>query len=135
MAEKTEANVRRLSEEDIKNAIISVMKKYRKVKSQEDLAFLVVKELRKSYPRCLLSSQRVRVLALDTPDIRAKVLTKKSSRQKPEKCPACNSKLEGLYATNLSNKRVLVGLECEKCNYRGTLQSFAPFRYEFYLKK
>lgn len=124
-----------LSDEECHTAILSVMKRQKKARSQEDLAFLVVRELRKKYPRCLLSSQRVRLLALDLPEIRAKVLTKKSHKQKPENCPACRSKLKGLYATNLSNKKVLVGLECAKCNYRGTLQSFAPFRYEFYLKK
>lgn len=125
----------RANEEEIKNSIISVMKKYKKVKSQEDLAFLAVKELRKKYPFCLLSSQRARAIALGTAGISVKVLTKKSSKQKPENCPACKSKLKGLYAINLSNKKVLVGLECDKCNYKGTLQSFAPFRYEFYLKK
>jgi len=124
-----------ISDEECCSAILTVMKKYKKIKSQEDLAFLTVKELRKKYPNCLLSSQRARLLALEIPEIMARVLTKKSIKQKPENCPACKSKLKGLYATNLSNKKVLVGLECAKCNYRGTLQSFAPFRYEFYLKK
>lgn len=121
-------------EKEIKKSILKVMKKYKRVRSQEDLAFLVVKELRKKYPRCLLSSPRARILALNIPEIKAKVLTKRSNKQKPEKCPACGSKLKGLYAINLLKKRVLVGLQCEKCNYKGTLSSFAPFRYEFYLK-
>jgi len=70
-------------------------------------------------------------MAIDIDKLKVKVITKKSNKEKPKICPSCLQKLKGLYAINLLNKKTLVGLECKKCGYRGTLKSFLPFRYEF----
>ncbi len=112
-----------------------VVKKHGTVKSQHDLAELVVKEVRKKYPGFLLSSKRARAIALKAPGVGVKVHTKKSGADKPETCPACGSGLSGLYARNLLNERVLIGLSCENCGYSGVFKKFAPFRYEFYPRK
>jgi hypothetical protein len=121
-----------VKEEEIKQAIVNVMKKYKHISSQHELAFLVIKELRKKYPSALLSSKRARIIALTIPQIKVKVITKKSQKAEPKTCPACQGRLKGLYAVNLLNKKVLVGLQCEKCGYKGSLKSFEPYKYEFY---
>jgi C4-type Zn-finger protein len=118
------------SDEDIKSAILSVMKKRGFVKSQEELTSIVADEINES-----VQPQRIRVLALELPQIGVRVLTKKSNREKPSNCPSCGKPLKALYAKNFLDRKVVVGLECNRCLYRGTLKSFAPFRYEFSLKQ
>lgn len=121
---------KKISDEEIKSAILSVMERQNFVKSQEELASLVADEINEN-----AQPQKIRVLALELTEIEVRVLTKKSNREKPTNCPSCGKSLKGLYAKNLLNQKVVVGLECLRCNYRGTLKSFAPFRYEFAMKR
>lgn len=121
---------KKVSDEEIKSAILSVMESRTFVKSQEELASLVINEINDN-----IQPQKIRVLALELPQIEVRVLTKKSNREKPTNCPSCGKPLKALYAKNLLEKKVVVALECSRCLYRGTLKSFAPFRYEFTLKQ
>lgn len=121
---------KKISDDDIKSLIISVMEKHGFVKSQEELASLVNAEI-----DGVVQPQKIRVLALEIPEIEVRVLTKRSNREKPSNCPSCGKTLKGLYAKNLLDQKVIVGLECLRCSYRGTLKSFAPFRYEFSMRK
>lgn len=117
---------KKITDEEIKSAILSIMKSHNSVRSQEEMASLVANEINNN-----VQPQKIRVLALELPQIEVRVLTKKSNREKPTNCPSCGKLLKGLYAKNLLDKKVVVGLECNRCLYRGTLKSFAPFRYEF----
>lgn len=139
---------KKISDEEIKSAILSIIGKHGSVRSQEELASLVSNEINEN-----VQPQKIRVLALELPDIEVRVLTKcskkwnffgmpkseafraKSNREKPSNCPSCGKPLKALYAKNLLDKKVVVGLECNRCLYRGTLKSFAPFRYEFTMRK
>ena len=118
------------TDEEIKSAILSVMKKRISVRSQEELASLVADEINDN-----VQPQKIRILALELPQVDVRVLTKKSNREKPSNCPSCSKPLKALYAKNLLDQKVIVGLECGRCLYRGTLKSFAPFRYEFSIKQ
>ncbi len=129
-AAETESIEKKISDETIKSAIMSVMERRSFVKSQEELTSFVNAEINDNF-----QPQKIRVLALEIPEIEVRVLTKKSNREKPTDCPSCGKRLKGLHAKNLLNQKVVVGLECLRCNYRGTLKSFAPFRYEFSLRK
>lgn len=120
-------------EPEIIIAAIKAMHKHALARSQKKLAKLVLTELRNK--KASLSPHRARLVALEIPDIEVKVFTKKSSKKKPNRCPACGAKLKGLYAINLLNKKILVGLKCRKCGYHGSIKKFAPFRYEFALVK
>lgn len=129
-AAETESSEKEINDETIKSAIMSVMERRSFVKSQEELTSFVNAEINDNF-----QPQKIRVLALEIPEIEVRVLTKKSNREKPTDCPSCGKRLKGLHAKNLLNQKVVVGLECLRCNYRGTLKSFAPFRYEFSLRK
>ena len=133
--EKTEANSdadgqKKITDDEIKSAILSIMKTHNSVRSQEELAFLVADEINDN-----VQPQKIRVLALELPQIEVRVLTKRSNREKPSNCPSCGKLLKALYAKNLLDQKVVVGLECGRCLYRGTLKSFAPFRYEFTMRR
>lgn len=135
MEEQQKKEIRIPQDEAVKQAISSAIRKSGFIKSQEELAHLTREELRQKFPEAMLSPQRARLLATELPTIEVRVLTKKSSASHPKQCPACKRKLKGLYAKNLLNKKVLIGLACERCRYRGMLKTFAPFRYEFTLIK
>lgn len=121
---------KKISDEEIKTTILSIMESHNSVRSQEELASLVADEINDN-----VQPQKIRFLALELPDIEVRVLTKKSNREKPSNCPSCGKPLKALYAKNLLDQKVIVGLECNRCLYRGTLKSFAPFRYEFSIRK
>ncbi|MBU3957656.1 MAG: hypothetical protein KKB25_01115 [Nanoarchaeota archaeon] len=121
---------RKITDDEIKSAILSIMESRGFVKSQEELASIVGCEINEN-----VQPQKIRVLALELPRVEVRVLTKRSSREKPSNCPSCGKPLKALYAKNLLDKKVIVALECERCLYRGTLKSFAPFRYEFTMRK
>lgn len=124
-----------LKDEEVNSSIISAMRKYGTARSQHELTKLALKGLKKINKKASLSAHRARLIALEIPGIEVRVLTKKSSKEKPSNCPACGAALKGLYAINLLNKKVLVGLKCRKCGYHGSIKKFAPLRYEFSLVK
>lgn len=130
VSDSEDGGQKKIMDEEIKTAILSVMERRNFVKSQEELASIVGAEINDN-----IQPQKIRVLALELPDIEVRVLTKKSNREKPTNCPSCGKPLKGLYAKNLLDKKVIVALECNRCLYRGTLKSFAPFRYEFAMRK
>ncbi len=117
-----------MEDEEIKAAIFKIVSERGIVKSQEELVSL----LRES--EINISPQNARLLAIDS-KIKVRVITKRSNKEKPTNCPSCLRKLNGLYAINLLNEKTLVGLECKRCGYRGTLKSFSPFRYEFMIDR
>ncbi len=121
---------KKITDDEIKSAILSIMKRYVSVRSQEELSSLVSSVLEEN-----IQPQKIRILALELPRIEVRVLTKKSNREKPSNCPSCGKLLKALYAKNLLDQKVAVGLECGRCLYRGTLKSFAPFRYEFAMRR
>ncbi|TRZ55190.1 hypothetical protein D4Q76_00990 [archaeon] len=130
VSDSEDGGQKKISDDEIKSAILSVMEKRVSVRSQEELASIVADEINEN-----VQPQKIRVLALELPRIEVRVLTKKSNREKPSNCPSCGKPLKALYAKNLLDQKVVVGLECERCLYRGTLKSFAPFRYEFTMKR
>jgi len=130
ISDSEDGGQKKISDEEIKSAILSIMEKHASVRSQEELASLVADEINES-----VQPQKIRVLALELPRIEVRVLTKKSNREKPSNCPSCGKLLKALYAKNLLDQKVIVALECNRCLYRGTLKSFAPFRYEFSFKQ
>ncbi len=121
---------KKITDDEIKSVILSVMEKHGFVKSQEELSNFVGSVLEEN-----IQPQKIRFLALELPRVEVRVLTKRSNREKPTNCPSCGKPLKALYAKNLLDKKVVVGLECNRCLYRGTLKSFAPFRYEFMMRK
>ena len=128
---KKQDNRKLLTDEEIKQAILTVVKKHKRIKSQDDLVSLATKEMRKKAPQALLSGRHARILATEIPQVQVKVHTKTSVKNIPKKCPACEKTLKPLFAVNLARKRVQIGVKCEHCKYYGTLKQFAPFKYEF----
>jgi len=121
----------RLAEE-----IRNVLQKKGRVESQEELAGLVLRRLRKENRKFSLSPIRVKRVALLIPEIQIRAKTKRTHRlAKIDACPVCENEIMPLKMKNLLNKKITVGYKCAKCGYQSDLEAFVPMKYIFILKQ
>jgi hypothetical protein len=115
--------------------IKQVLSRRLKIESQEELARLVLKRLRKEDKSYALSPTRAKRIALSIPEVEVKAKTKKTVRlQKITSCPVCESKIEPLKVKNLLNRYINVGYRCTSCAYESDLEAFMPMKYLFIWK-
>jgi DNA-directed RNA polymerase subunit M/transcription elongation factor TFIIS len=128
---------RKIAEESkVIEAIKEILRRRLKVESQEELAELVLKKLKKEDKRYSLSPIRVKRMALKIPEVEVKAKTKKTLKlPKIEKCPVCEGKIEPVKIKNLLNKEITIGYKCTSCGYESDLEAFMPMKYIFILKQ
>ncbi|MEM5808033.1 MAG: hypothetical protein QW818_02775, partial [Candidatus Aenigmatarchaeota archaeon] len=98
------------SKEKLMQIVRQVVSQHLKVNSQEELAQLVLKMLKKENKNYVVSPVRVKRIALDIPEIEVKAKTKKTVRlQKITNCPICHSQIKPLEVKNLLGRKVLIG--------------------------
>lgn len=115
--------------------IREVVRRRFKVESQEELARLVLRRLRKEDRKYSLSPIRVKRIALAMPEIEVRAKTKKTLRlPKIEKCPVCESDIKPVKVKNLLNREITIGYRCTKCGYESDLEAFMPMKYIFLWK-
>ena len=119
----------------VKRIIYYSMKKRGVVHSQDELAEIVKKELKKLNKKFTITPHRVRKIALQIKNIEITVKTKKSKNTLPKKCPVCGNKLKPIHAKNLLGKKITIGFHCKVCGYHADEKFFAPMKYEFKLLK
>jgi len=123
------------SKDAVANAIKKILSSRKVVESQEELASLVEKELKKINKDYVIGATRVKRIALEIPEIEIKAKTKKSiSLQKIEKCPICGSEVNEIKVKNLLGKDIVIGYKCSKCGYESDLEAFLPMKYIFVWK-
>lgn len=123
------------SKEMVANAIKKVLFSRKIVESQEELASLVERELKKVNKDYVVGTTRVKRIALEIPEIEVKAKTKKSvGLQKIYKCPICGSEVKEIKVKNLLGKDIVIGYKCSKCGYESDLEAFLPMRYIFIWK-
>ncbi|OYT42476.1 MAG: hypothetical protein B6U78_01085 [Candidatus Aenigmarchaeota archaeon ex4484_224] len=122
--------------EKVVEAIKKVVRTRIKVTSLQELTNLVLKELRRKNRLYSITSNRIKKLILEIPEIEIKAKTKRTPSEKiPENCPICGSKLEPIKIKNLANQWITIGYKCTKCGYKASLESFGLFEYEFVWKR
>ena len=120
------------SKAKLNDVVKQVLSQHLKVNSQEELARLVLKRLKRENKDYVVSPVRVKRIALDIPEIEVKAKTKKTVRlQKIDRCPICHSKIEPLKVKNLADREVLIGYQCTECAYQSDLEAFMPMKYAF----
>ncbi|MEM5829566.1 MAG: hypothetical protein QW040_02610 [Candidatus Aenigmatarchaeota archaeon] len=127
---------RKIAEESkVMEAIKEILRRRLKVESQEELATLVLRKLKKEDKSYTLSPIRVKRIALKIPEIEVKAKTKKTLKlPKIEKCPICESKIKPIKIKNLANQEITIGYKCSSCGYQSDLEAFMPMKYAFLLK-
>jgi len=119
----------------VKRIIYYTLKRRGVVHTQDELAEIVKRELKKLNKKFTITPQRVRKIALLVDNIEIIVKTKKSKKTKPKKCPVCGNKLTPIHAKNLLGEKIVIGFRCDICNYHGDEKFFAPMKYQFKLLK
>lgn len=123
------------SAEKVSEEIKNIVKKRFEVESQEDLAALVVRKLRKENKIFSLSPIRAKRIALTIPEIEVKAKTKKNhTLVSISACPVCESAISPIEVMNLANRKIVVGWKCNKCKYESDLEAFVPMKYSFLYK-
>lgn len=107
-----------------------------KVDTQEELARLALRQLRKEDKAYSLSATRAKRSALQLKEVEVKAKTRKMPRmRKITKCPICGSKIVPLKVKNLLNKLITIGYRCTACAYESDLEAFIPMKYAFVWKE
>ena len=120
------------SEVKVVKEIENVLKARMRVESQEELASLVLKRLKKEDKNYTLSPIRVKRIALSMAEVEVKAKTKKTVKlQKITSCPVCESRIEPLKVKNLLNREIAIGYRCTSCGYESDLEAFMPMKYSF----
>lgn len=127
--------VRIPNSELVERIIYYAMKRRGIVHTQDELAEIVEKELKKLNRSFAITPHRVRKIALKIENMEIRVKTKKSLKSKPKDCPVCENKLSPIQAKNLLNQKITVGFRCSLCGYHASEKFFAPMKYEFKLLK
>ena len=127
--------VRIPNSELVKRIIFYTMKRRGIVHTQDELAEIVRRELKKLNKKFTITPHRTRKIALLIENMEITVKTKKSKKTRPKRCPVCESKLTPLYAKNLLGKKITIGFKCKLCHYHADEKFFAPMKYEFKLLK
>jgi transposase-like protein len=121
--------------EIVVDTIKKVLSSRKIVESQEELASLVEKELKKINKDYVVRPTRVKRVALEIQEIEVKAKTRKSiGLQKIDKCPICGSEVKEMKVKNLLGKEIVVGYKCSKCGYESELEAFLPMKYIFVWK-
>ncbi|MDT7859033.1 MAG: hypothetical protein RQ930_03290 [Candidatus Aenigmarchaeota archaeon] len=121
--------------EIVANVIKKVLSSRKIVESQEELALLVERELKKINKDYVVRPTRVKRIALEIQEIEVKAKTRKSvGLQKIDKCPICGSEVKEMKVKNLLGKEIVVGYRCSKCGYESDLEAFLPMKYIFVWK-
>jgi len=96
------------SDQEMKEALVRVLKKYREISSQKLLKKLVLEELRMTDIYYVVSEARIRKIASKTGKIKISML-KKKGKKKANKCYICGGELETIKVKNLLGNEVPLG--------------------------
>jgi transposase-like protein len=119
----------------VSEEIRNILQRRWKVESQEDLAALVLRRMRKEDKKFALSPTRAKRIALTIPQIEVKAKTKKNhTLASISSCPVCESAINPIEVKNLANRKIVVGWRCTSCKYESDLEAFVPMKYSFVWK-
>jgi hypothetical protein len=121
----------KIPKRDVVEFVIRSVLRSRRAESQKEFSLLVGNELRKVDPQYAITGKRLREIALSMPGVRIVPLTRKGDA--PKRCPGCSSALHKVWTRNLKGKKVLEGLVCQKCGYKGSSGRWSPAKYAFSL--
>lgn len=124
---------RKIAEEwKVAEGVKQIVRTRLRVESQEELASLVLRRLKREDKKYSLSPIRAKRVALSIPEVEVKAKTKKTLRlPKIDRCPVCENDIEPVKIKNLLNREIVVGYRCTVCGYESDLEAFMPMKYSF----
>ncbi len=123
------------SNEEIKEILIEVLRKFRTVQSQNKLKNLVIKELNKKKKKFGLTGNRLRNIAINSDFIKLEIHSREGDPDKlMVKCPVCRGALKRVKNLTIWGGEVTIEFRCPTCGYWTGKKKRIPTRYIFHLK-
>ena len=123
------------SDEQIKNALRKVLKKFRIVTSQRKLKQLVTLELKTKKKIFGVSEDRLRKIAINSNFVKLEIHSREGDPKKLlAKCPVCENNLNRVKNLTIWGGEVTIEFRCSNCGYWTGKKKRIPTRYIFYLK-
>lgn len=92
----------------------------------------VVRRLRESDPRSAVGGERLRRIALDTPQMRVRPrFAERADAGALTSCPVCRGPLDPIVNRTLDGARATLGWRCPRCGYWTHRRRRVPVRYVF----
>jgi len=123
------------SDEQVQQAIRSVLEKFRTVPSQHALHELILKELQTQKDQFGVSESRVRDLALKSGVVNIEIHSREGDPHKPlTRCPVCHHAVKRVKNLTIWGGEVTIEYRCPHCGYWTGKKKRIPTRYVFHLK-
>ena len=124
------------SDDQIKNALEKVLKKFRTVHSQNRLKTLVTKELDTKKQKFGVTGGRLRNIAINSDFVKLEIHSREGDPKKlMVKCPVCGGTLKRVKNLTIWGGEVTIEFRCPSCGYWTGKKKRIPTRYVFHLKK
>lgn len=123
------------SDDQIKDALRVILKKFRVVQSQNKLKNLVKKELDTKKQKYGITGNRIRNVAINSDFIKLEIHSREGDPKKiMNKCPVCNSVLKRVKNLTIWGGKVTIEFNCPSCGYWTGKKKRMPTRYVFHHK-
>jgi len=123
------------SDDQIKDALKNILKKFRVVQSQNKLKNLVKKELDTKKQKYGITGNRIRNVAINSDFIKLEIHSREGDPKKiMNKCPVCNSVLKRVKNLTIWGGKVTLEFNCPNCGYWTGKKKRMPTRYVFHHK-
>jgi len=106
------------SDEDIKKALKTVLKKNRSINTQTKLKKLVTEKLNKKKKKYGISPSRLRNIAINSNFATIEIHSREGDPKKSmNKCPVCGNKLKKVKNQTIWGGKVTIEFRCKNCGY------------------
>lgn len=123
------------SDEDIKKALKTVLKKNRSINTQTKLKKLVTEKLNKKKKKYGISPSRLRNIAINSNFATIEIHSREGDPKKSmNKCPVCGNKLKKVKNQTIWGGKVTIEFRCKNCGYWTGKKKRIPNRYVFHYK-
>lgn len=123
------------SDEDIKSALKTVLKKNRSINTQIKLKKLVTEKLSTKKKRYGISPKRLRNIAINSDFATIEIHSREGDPKKSmNKCPVCGQKLKKVKNKTIWGGKVTIEFSCKNCGYWTGKKKRIPNRYVFHYK-
>ncbi len=120
------------SEEEVEHAIAAVLRREKKLPSENRFVSLVRRELKRKDKDFTVSHERLRRVALRSGLCKVTIHTREVPTRRPmARCPVCSTRVVQVKNETIYGGTVTLGYECPFCGYWTGMRRRVPQRYVF----
>jgi hypothetical protein len=124
------------SDQEVVDAINTVMARDHIIRSQTEFQSQVHEELKAKDPDFTITGERLRKIALDKAGLTIEIQGREvESDRAISRCPVCRSPLKAMKNITIYGGTVTLGFKCTKCPFWTGKKRRVPTRYTFYKMK